>query len=130
MLKPSSLGWGLRCVGGGALFDGERQSVISINNGGNRIARTAPDFDSRTTFNLNFGYRRKIGEYNWNFRLNISNLLDDQKIETSNTSQVYVGTNGSVSATERPGDRLVEVPNRARRYFAPRAIRFSASLDF
>ncbi len=117
-------------VGGGALYDGERQSVISINNGGNRIARSAPDFDARTTFNLNLGYRKKFGNQNWNFRLNISNLLDDQKIEVFNTSQVYVGANGSVSITERPGDRLVEVPNRARRYFAPRSIRFSASLDF
>ncbi|HLP24107.1 MAG TPA: TonB-dependent receptor plug domain-containing protein [Acidobacteriota bacterium] len=118
-------------LGGGLIYDGKRQSSVAITNGGVNAARVTPDLPSRLTANLVLGYNRKIGATNWRFQLNVSNLFDDQKDESFNTSTVYVNSTGtSVSAT--PGTGLVEqvVPNRAFRYYAPRTFRLSASVQF
>ncbi len=118
-------------LGGGLIYDGQRQSVVAITNGGVAAARVAPDLPERLTANLLLGYNRKIGSAHWRFQLNVSNLFDDQKDESFNTSTVYVNATGTtVSAT--PGTGLVEqvVPNRAVRYYTPLTFRLSASVQF
>jgi hypothetical protein len=61
----------------------------------------------------------------------VSNLLDQQKLTSSNTSTLYAdNATGNLVAWTSPLATKITVPNRAIRYFEPRSLRFTASTSF
>ncbi len=90
----------------------------AIDNGLRRRAtgRFKADFRERFVANTGIGYKVKLGGRDWNFRLNINNLLDDQKDERI----VYNGIVGTVT----------DAPSRSVVYYTPRTWRFPAGVKF
>lgn len=105
-------------VGLGINWFGSRQAEAAIDNGLRRrvTGRFKADFSQRFVVNTGIGYKRKLGGRDWNFRLNINNLLDDQKDERI----VYTGTVGNVT----------NAPARSVVYYNPRTWQFSAGTKF
>jgi outer membrane receptor protein involved in Fe transport len=78
--------------------------------------------------NAALAYRGELLGRRWNLRLNITNLLDEQKMMSTNTSTLYIDpATGAAVASTSPVARAITVQNRAIRYFEPRSFRFSAS---
>ena len=94
-------------------------AATSIPIGGLDLAENlygTPPTPDRWSVNLGFIYKFNFSEYNWDVRLNIFNLLDDQKGE---------------SFTEYE-DILYGQPvyRRTVQYYAPRSFRLSLGLRF
>jgi len=105
-------------VGLGINWFGSRQAEAAIDNGLRlrTTGRFKANFSQRIVVNTGFGHRRKIGGRDWNFRLNINNLLDDQKDERI----VFNGIVGTVT----------NAPSRSVVYYNPRTWQFSAGVKF
>ncbi len=97
---------------------GSRQAEAAIDNGLRRrvTGRFKADFSQRIVVNTAIGLKRKIGGRDWNFRLNVNNLLDDQKDERI----VYNGIVGTSTAA----------PARSVVYYNPRTWQFSVGTKF
>lgn len=120
----------------GALYNGERQSQIAINNGARNLRglenqRLRPRFAADTKLNLALGYRAKWGDRNWNLRLNVNNVLDEQKRVTYGASEMFINpAGGAPVASTTAGAQRITVPERAVRYYDPISFRFTAGVQF
>ncbi len=123
-------------LGLGAQFNGQRQSEVLLTNGartteGVENIRFKPKFKPDYKLNVGLGYRTKIGEQKWNFRLNVNNLLNEQKKVATSTSTLFVDpTTGALVASTIAGAQKITVPERAVRYFEPISFRFTAGVGF
>jgi iron complex outermembrane receptor protein len=97
---------------------GSRQAEAAIDNGLRRrvTGRFKADFAQRFVVNTGIGHKRRIAGRDFNFRLNINNLLDDQKDERI----VYTGIVGT--STNAPARSVV--------YYNPRTWQFSVGTKF
>ena len=77
------------------------------------------------------GYQRRFAERKWNLRLNVNNVLDQQKKVSYGTSVLFIdpATGGAVPSTTA-GVRRIEVPERAVRYYEPISFRLTAATSF
>ncbi len=107
-----------------------------INNGARNLTlaenvRFKPRYSADYKVNIGIGYRRRIAERNWNFRLNVNNVLDEQKKVAFGSSTLYIdpATGGTVASTTA-GAQKIAVPERAVRYFEPISFRCTASTSF
>jgi iron complex outermembrane recepter protein len=105
-------------IGLGINWFGSRQAEAAIDNGLRRrvTGRFKADFSQRFVFNTAIGLKRKIGRLDWNFRLNVNNLLDDRKDERI----VYTGIVGTSTAA----------PTQSVVYYNPRSWQISAGTKF
>jgi outer membrane receptor protein involved in Fe transport len=123
-------------VGLGAQFNGQRQSEVLLTNGartteGVANIRYKPKFDADYKLNLGLGYRTRIADRKWNFRLNVNNVLNEQKKVATGESTLYVDpATGALIAPTTPGAREIKVPERAVRYYDPVSFRMTASTSF
>lgn len=123
-------------LGVGVNYNGERQSEIAINNGARNLklvenVRFKPRFSADYKVNLGIGYRRRIADRNWNFRLNVNNVLNEQKKVSYGASTLFIdpATGGTVPSTTA-GAQRISVPERAVRYFEPISFRLVAGTTF
>jgi outer membrane receptor protein involved in Fe transport len=78
---------------------GRREAeLISVSTATGDITVDRRLVPSHFLYDLNLGYRQKIGRYNTNFQLNVSNLADDDKFygavwQTGRTYRVTAGLN-------------------------------------
>ena len=120
----------------GVIVNGPRQGEVVIDNGlrdrsGDENRRYRPQIPMDYKLNVALAYRVKLWDANWNVRLNVNNLLDDQKIVGSNTTTLFVDpSTGALVASTNPVASKLVVPNRAVRYFEPRTFRLSLSTNF
>jgi iron complex outermembrane receptor protein len=123
-------------VGLGAQFNGQRQSEVLLTNGartteGVANIRYKPKFEADYKLNLGLGYRARIAERKWNFRLNVNNVLNEQKKVASSESTLYIDpATGALVAPTTAGARTIVVPERAVRYYEPISFRLTASTSF
>jgi outer membrane receptor protein involved in Fe transport len=123
-------------VGLGANFNGERQSEVLITNGvrnnaGIENVRAKPKFRPDYKINIGLGYRTELGGHKWNFRLNVNNLLNEQKKIATATSKLWIDPlTGAIVASTIAGAKQIEVPERVVRYFDPISWRFTISTAF
>jgi hypothetical protein len=123
-------------LGAGVNYNGTRQSEVVINNGARNLAlqenvRLKPHFAADYKVNLGVGYRRKLSERTWNFRLNVNNVLNEQKKVTYGSSTLFIdpATGGTVASTTA-GAQKITVPERAVRYYEPISYRLTVSTQF
>ena len=120
----------------GVTFNGPRQGEQVIDNGlrdrsNDENRRYRPQIPLEYKLNTAVAYRGAIMGRKWNLRLNINNLMDQQKLTASNTTTLYMdNATGNLVASTSPLATKITVPNRAIRYFEPRNFRFSASTSF
>jgi hypothetical protein len=120
----------------GFTFNGPRQGEQVIDNGlrdrsNDENRRYRPQIPLEYKINTAIAYRCELGGRKWNLRLNINNLMDQQKVTASNTTTLYMdNATGNLVASTSPLATKVTVPNRAIRYFEPRSLRFTASTSF
>lgn len=123
-------------VGVGVQFNGERQSEVLLTNGartteGVANIRYKPRFQADYKVNLGVGYRARIGDQRWNLRLNVNNLLDEQKKEALGESTLFIDpATGALVAPTTAGARQIRVPERAVRYYDPISFRLTAGMTF
>jgi hypothetical protein len=123
-------------LGLGINYNGERQSQVIINNGARNLqllenVRLKPRFAADYKVNIGLGYRARMAQRNWNFRLNVNNVLNEQKKEVTGTSVLYINpADGATVASTAPGAQRITVPERAVRYFQPISFRFTAGTTF
>ena len=123
-------------LGLGAQFNGKRQSEVLLTNGartteGVENIRYKPKFKPDYKLNLGLGYRLKIVDRKWNFRLNVNNVLNEQKkVATSESSLFIDPATGALVASTVAGARKITVPERAVRYFDPISFRLTANTSF
>jgi hypothetical protein len=117
----------------GVTFNGPRQGEQVIDNGlrdrsNDENRRYRPQIPLEYKVNAALAYRGDLFGRRWNIRLNLTNLLDEQKMVSTNTTTLFLNpaTGGLVPSTT-PGAQRVTVPNRAVRYFEPRSFRLSLS---
>jgi outer membrane receptor protein involved in Fe transport len=117
----------------GVTFNGPRHSEQVIDNGlrdrsNDENRRYRPQMPLEYKVNMALAYRGTLLGRRWNMRLNVTNLLDEQKMISSNTSTLFVDpATGSLVASTSPLAKPITVTNRAIRYFEPRSFRFSIS---
>ena len=120
----------------GTIVAGPRQSEVVLDNGirsraNDENRRYRPQIPAEFKLNLAFGYRTTLGDRRWNFRVNVNNVLDDQKIVGTNSSTLFINpATGAVVASTTAGAQRITVANRAVRYFEPRSFRATASTSF
>lgn len=123
-------------AGLGILYNGERQSQVAINNGARNLQnvenqRIRPWFAADYKINLGFGYRTSLWNRTWNFRLNVNNVLDEQKKVTYGSSVMYINpADGAAVASSTPGAQRITVPERSVRYYEPISFRLTAGVNF
>ncbi|MEO7700077.1 MAG: TonB-dependent receptor plug domain-containing protein [Opitutus sp.] len=129
VLKGLNLGLGIN-------YNGPRQSENIINNGARDTrlvpnVRFRPNFSADYKLNIGIGYRARIADRSWNFRLNVNNILNEQKKTAYGESMLYIDpTTGAVIAPTVAGAQQIKVPERAIRYYEPISFRLSASTAF
>ncbi|MBL9202506.1 MAG: TonB-dependent receptor plug domain-containing protein [Opitutaceae bacterium] len=120
----------------GVTFNGPRQGEQVIDNGlrdrsNDENRRYRPQIPLEYKLNAAIAYRGLILGRKWNLRLNVNNLLDQQKLMSTNTTTLFVdNATGSLVPSTSPLATRITVPNRAIRYFEPLSFRFSASTSF
>jgi outer membrane receptor for monomeric catechols len=78
---------------------GRREAeLISVSTATGDITVDRRLVPSRFVYDLNLGYRQKIGRYNTNFQLNVANVADDDKFygavwQTGRTYRLSAGLN-------------------------------------
>lgn len=123
-------------LGVGILYNGERQSQVAINNGARNLQnlenqRLKPRFAADYKINLGLGYRRNIASRMWNFRLNVNNVLDEQKKVTYGASTLNINpADGALVPSTTAGAQTITVPERAVRYYDPISFRLTAGTSF
>ena len=123
-------------IGVGLLYNGERQSQVRINNGGRNLnnaenQRFKPNFSADYKLNLGLGYRVRLRDRLWSVRLNINNLLDEQKKVVHGTSTLFINpADGALVTSTSPGAQRIVVPERAVRYYPPISFRLVAGVEF
>ncbi len=123
-------------LGLGAQFNGQRQSEVLLTNGartteGVENIRFKPKFKADYKLNLGLGYRAALAGRKWNFRLNVNNLLDEQKKVATGGSTLFVDpVTGALVASTVAGAQKITVPERAVRYYEPISFRLTASVGF
>jgi len=123
-------------IGVGLLYNGERQSQVRINNGGRNLSnaenqRFKPRFAADYKVNLGLGYRVRIRDRGWSLRLNINNLLDEQKKVVHGTSILFINpADGALVSSTTPDAQRITVPERAVRYYPPISFRLVAGVEF
>jgi iron complex outermembrane receptor protein len=123
-------------IGVGLLYNGERQSQIRINNGGRNLSnaenqRFKPNFAADYKVNLGVGYRVRMRDRLWSLRLNINNVLNEQKSVVHGTSTLFINpADGALVSSMNPGAQRITVPERAVRYYAPISFRLVAGVEF
>jgi hypothetical protein len=133
---PSS-GW-LRGfeVGTGVNWISQRQSEVTINNGARDLklaenVRFKPPFPQHFTVNAALGWRGNAWGRKWNVRLNINNLLNDQKDLAYGSSTLFINpADGATVASTTAGVQKITVPERVVRHFDPISFRFTAGTSF
>lgn len=117
----------------GVTLNGPRQGEQVIDNGlrdrsNDENRRYRPQIPMEYKVNAALAYRGDLFGRRWNVRLNITNLLDDQKMVRTNSSTLFINpATGALVASSTPGAERITVPNRAVRYFDPRSFRLSIS---
>ncbi|MBM3851855.1 MAG: hypothetical protein FJ399_01725 [Verrucomicrobia bacterium] len=117
----------------GVTLNGPRQGEQVIDNGLRSRAtdenrRYRPQLPMEYKANAAIAWRGEFLGRRWNVRLNITNLLDDQKMINTNTSTLYLDpATGATVASTSPTARAITVSNRAIRYYEPRSFRLSLS---
>jgi iron complex outermembrane receptor protein len=120
----------------GVTVNGPRQGEVVIDNGirdrsNDENRRYRPQIPAEYKFNLAFGYRVTLSDRRWNFRLNVNNVLDEQKIVGTNTTTMFINpATGAAVASTAAGAQRITVANRSVRYFEPRSFRLTASTSF
>ncbi len=123
-------------LGLGAQFNGKRQSEVLLTNGartteGVENVRYKPKFKPDYKLNLGLGYRTKIADRKWNFRLNVNNILNEQKKVATSESNLFIDpATGALVASTIAGAKKITVPERAVRYFEPISFRLTANTSF
>jgi iron complex outermembrane receptor protein len=123
-------------LGLGANFNGQRQSEVLLTNGARTTAgveniRYKPWFKPDYKINVGVGYRTQLAGRNWNFRLNVNNLLNEQKKVATGSSTLFVDpATGALIASTTAGAQKITVPERVVRYFDPISFRFTISTAF
>ncbi len=123
-------------LGLGAQFNGQRQSEVLLTNGartteGVENVRFKPKFKADYKLNLGVGYRTTLANRKWSFRLNVNNLLDQQKKVATGESTLFVDSvTGALVASTAPTARRITVPERAVRYYDPISFRLTAGVTF
>lgn len=123
-------------VGVGVIYNGERQSQVAINNGARNLQnlenqRLRPRFAADYKLNLGLGYRARLGNRPWSFRLNVNNVLDEQKKVTYGSSTLFINpADGALVASTTAGAQRITVPERAVRYYEPISFRLTAGVEF
>ena len=123
-------------LGLGVNINGQRQSEVLLTNSARTTAgvennRYKPWFKPDYKINVGVGYRTQLMGRNWNFRLNINNLLNEQKKVATGSSTLFVDpATGALIASTTAGARKIEVPERVVRYFDPISFRFTISTAF
>jgi outer membrane receptor for monomeric catechols len=77
--------------------------------------------DSYAVLSAHIGYKHRFGKVTAHFQVNVSNLLDEDKLIFTGTQDYRVGGLGS--------NPLLRVPSLYR-YIDPRRIMFTTSFDF
>ncbi|MFM7749288.1 MAG: hypothetical protein ACKPB0_02595, partial [Opitutaceae bacterium] len=117
----------------GVTLNGPRQGEQVIDNGlrdrsNDENRRYRPQIPMEYKVNAAVAYRGDLFGRRWNVRLNITNLLDDQKMVQTNASTLFINpATGALVASSTLGAERITVPNRAVRYFDPRSFRLSIS---
>jgi outer membrane receptor for ferric coprogen and ferric-rhodotorulic acid len=117
----------------GVTINGPRQGEQVIDNGlrdrsNDENRRYRPQFPIEYKLNAALAYRGDLFGRRWNIRLNIANLLDEQKMVQTNSSTLFMDpATGTLVASSTPGAERITVSNRAIRYFEPRSFRLSIS---
>ena len=117
----------------GVTLNGPRQGEQVIDNGlrdrsNDENRRYRPQIPMEYKINAALAYRGDHFGRRWNVRLNITNLLDEQKMVSTNSSTLFINpATGALVASTTPGAERITVPNRAVRYFEPRSFRLSIS---
>ncbi|MEY2878233.1 MAG: hypothetical protein RLZZ15_613, partial [Verrucomicrobiota bacterium] len=123
-------------LGAGVNWISQRQSEVTINNGARDLklsenVRFKPAFPSHTTVNAALGWRGTLANRKWNVRLNINNLLNDQKDAAFGASTLNIDpATGATVASTTAGAQRITVPERVVRYFDPISFRFTAGTSF
>lgn len=103
-------------VGVGFIYTGPRPTSVRV--GDDELANNrfpTPDTKEVAFINLAFGYKTSLWGRVWDFRLNINNLLDTTRTEST---AIYTGPDGET------------VERRAVQHFMPLNLRLSASVRF
>jgi outer membrane receptor protein involved in Fe transport len=117
----------------GVTLNGPRQGEQVIDNGlrdrsNDENRRYRPEIPMEYKVNAAVAYRGKLFGRLWNIRLNITNLLDEQKMVSTNTSTLFINpATGALVASSTAGAERITVENRSIRYFDPRSFRLSIS---
>jgi outer membrane receptor for ferric coprogen and ferric-rhodotorulic acid len=122
---------GLR-IGGGVQARGRFNTtavrqVYGVNPANGLTQFYAPDpldnikAEGYNLYSLMLGYERRLGRQTWGFQLNVSNLLDEDKI-------IFTGTSG-YTYSENGVTKGVQVPQTFR-YLDPRKFTFTVSSRF
>ncbi|MBI5690329.1 MAG: TonB-dependent receptor plug domain-containing protein [Verrucomicrobia bacterium] len=117
----------------GVTINGPRHGEQVIDNGlrdrsNDENRRYRPQIPMEYKINAAFAYRGDLFGRRWNIRLNLTNLLDDQKMVSTNTSTLFMNpATGALVTSTTPGAERITVSNRAIRYFEPRSFRLSIS---
>lgn len=107
-------------LGLGFIWSSARQGGIELDNG-LRDRRTLtnqrfnPDLPARWVFNAGFGYKWTMLGTDWNARLNVNNILDDNYEEVISMDNVINGN---------------PAPSRSVAYYQPRSWRLSVGVRF
>ena len=123
-------------LGTGVTWTSQRQSEVTINNGARDLklsenVRFKPQFPEHYTYNAAIGWRGTWLSRKWNVRLNVNNLLNDQKDVAYGKSTLFIDpTTGATVASTTAGAQKITVPERVSRYFDPISFRLSVGLQF
>jgi hypothetical protein len=124
-------------LGLGVSWSASRQAEVLITNGlrsniaGVENIRRKPRFPAHYTLNAGIGYRTRLSGRPVSVRLNVNNLLNDQKDEALGSSVLYINpATGTTVASTTAGAKQITVPERARLFFAPISFRLTASTSF
>lgn len=120
----------------GVNWEGARQSEVTINNGARDLklsenVRFKPQFPDHYTYNAAVGWNGKWLDRKWRVRLNVNNLLDDQKDAAYGSSTLFIDpATGATVASTTAGAQKITVPERVVRYFDPISFRLSIGTSF
>ncbi|MBL9187414.1 MAG: TonB-dependent receptor [Opitutaceae bacterium] len=123
-------------IGTGVTWVSQRQSEVVINNGARDLklaqnVRFKPAYPQHITVNAALGWRGTAWGRKWNLRLNVNNLLNDQKDAAFGSSTLFIDpATGITVPSATPGAQRISVPERVVRYFDPISFRFTASTSF
>jgi iron complex outermembrane receptor protein len=123
-------------LGTGITWTSQRQSEVTINNGARDLKsveniRFKPAYPQHFSVNAALGWRGNAWGRKWNVRLNINNLLNDQKDVAYGSSTLFINpADGATVPSTTAGAQKITVPERVVRYFDPISFRFTVGTTF